>query len=70
MSPIASFNGEERLEVLTLSLRRTHIHVVVCPVSVTVHAVSQRIQDFNASYINKLSAILYGFDLFNIPQYD
>lgn len=43
---------------------------MVRPVSVTIHAVSQCVQHFNASSINTLSAILYGFDLFSIPQYD
>lgn len=38
--------------------------------SVTIRAMSWTVQHFNAPYINKLSAMLYGCDLFNIPQYD
>lgn len=53
-----------------VSFSRTHIHAVVVLVAVTVRVGRQCVQRFNASSINKLSAILYGFDLFSIPQYN
>lgn len=40
-----------------VAFSRPHIRVLALPDSVTIHAVSQHVQHFNASHINKLSGL-------------